>query len=316
MASLALTNAEIYRDLAIIMGVNRDYTQWSPEVLDDAQSMIRAGRRKFYAAYEWSFLAHNITIAVQPPYDTGTITVVNGVVTLAGGTFPTNAAGQRLAFGSHVYEVASRDSGTQLTLVDTAVDAAALTEYTLYSTRYSLPASFGAFVGPVTLEAANGDSYGLRETGILPEFEVRRLLSRSTAVSSDPLLFAVTHTLASTEIGLPVYLLELYPLPDQAYTVRAMARINPGDSLSEADATELVHASFAELMKLAILSAAEVMYNGAPGVNSNMFSTELPKYIRRDKVSGGSRRLLPRRDGFSPSTDPLYQLRIAPVIIE
>lgn len=316
MASLSLTNAEIYRDLSMVMGVNRDYNQWDPQTLADAQAIIRSGRRKFYAAHEWSFLTHSITIPVLAPYETGTITVVNGVVTLAGGTWPSNAAGQRLAFENAVYEVATRTSDSEIILVDTSVDADALTEYKLYSTRYDLPSSFGSFVGPVTIEAVDEIAYGMKETAILPEFEIRKLLSRTTAFSDTPLLFATTRTIASTEIGLPAYKFEMYPLPDQAYTIRAMVRIDPGDSLAEADATELVHSSYAELMNLAILSAAEHKINGTAGINTQNFMQQLPNFIRRDKVAGGARRLMPRRDGTHGNGDPLYQLRIAPVIIE
>jgi hypothetical protein len=316
MASLALTNAEIYRDLSMVMGVNRDYTQWDAQTLADARSMIRSGRRKFYAAYEWSFLTHNITISVLAPYETGTITVADGVVTLASGTWPTNAAGQRLAFENAVYEVATRTSNSQIILVDTSVDAAAGTEYSLYSTRYDLPSSFGAFVGPVTIEAVDEIAYGMKETAILPEFEIRKLLSRTAAFADTPLLFSVTRTIADVGIGLQSYKFEMYPLPDQAYTVRGMVRINPEDSTDEADATELVHPSYAELLRLSILSAAEHTYNGSGGINSQTFMQQLPNFIRRDKVAGGARRLMPRKDGTHGVGDPLYQLRIAPVVIE
>ena len=316
MPSLSLSNAEIYRDLAMVMGVSRTYTQWDPQTLADAQSIIRSGRRKFYAAHEWSFLTHNVTISVLAPYETGTITVVDGTVTLAGGTWPANAAGQRIAFGDAVYEVASRTSGSVIVLVDTSVDADALTTYKLYSTRYDLPSSFGAFVGPVTLEAVNEVSYAMKETAILPEFEVRKLLSRATEFSDTPLLFSVTRTIADVEVGLQSYKLEMYPLPDQAYTLRSMVRIIPGDSLGEDDTDELVHASYAELMRLSILSAAEHMMNGTGGINSQTFMQQLPNFVRRDKIAGGARRLLPRRDGLHNHGDPLYQLRIAPVIIE
>lgn len=316
MASLSLSNAEIYRDLSMVMGVNRDYTQWDAQTLADAQSIIRSGRRKFYAAHEWSFLTHNITINVIAPYETGTITVVNGTVTLAGGTWPANAAGQRLAFDDAVYEVASRTSDSVIVLFDTSVDADALTTFKLYSTRYDLPSSFGAFIGPVTIETVDEIAYAMKETAILPEFEIRKLLSRTTAFSDTPLLFATTRTIASTEIGLQAYKFEMYPLPDQAYTIRAMVRITPGDSLGEADDDELVHASYAELMRLAILSAAEHTYNGVGGINSQTFLMQLPNFVRRDKIAGGARRLMPRRDGNHGGGDPLYQLRVAPVVIE
>lgn len=306
----------------MVAGVSRDSTQWDAQTLADFNSCVRSGRRQFYAAYDWNFLTHNITIPVLGPFKTGTIAVVNGVVTLTGGTWPSTAAGQRIAFGDAVYEINTRDSNTQLTLFDTAVDAVALTKFTLYTTRYSLPASFGSFVGPVTVEAVeSGWCCEAQETAILPEFEIRRLLSRATAYETagsgrGPILFSITRTIASTEIGLPVYLLELYPLPDQAYTIRSMIRITPGDSLSEAGATELVHASFAELMRLSIMAATEVKYNGQAGVNASMFQMELPKYIKRDKVAGGARRLMPRRDGHAGAYDPLYELRIGSVVIE
>lgn len=322
MASLSLSNAELKRNWSMIAGVSRDSTQWDAQTTDDFENCVRNGRRRFYAAHDWSFLTHSVTFPVIAPYETGTITVVNGTVTLAGGTWPSNAAGQRIAFGDAVYEIATRTSDTVIVLHDTSVDASALTTFKLYSTRYDLPASFASFVGPVTLEAVRDESCIVaQETAILPEFELRRLLSRATAFETagsgrGPVLFAVTRTIASTEIGLPSYKLELYPLPDQAYTLRAMIRISPGDSLSEADATELVDASFSDLMRLAILSATEYLYNGKAGINSQTFMQELPNYIRRDKQQAGARRLLPRRDGHSSQYDSLYQLRVAPVIIE
>lgn len=69
----------------------------------------------------------------QPEYATGTITVVAGVVTLAGGTWPSWAAAGTIQIGSSFYTVASRDSNSQITLDNTGVAAAALTTYTLFN---------------------------------------------------------------------------------------------------------------------------------------------------------------------------------------
>src|SRR5688572_1703082 len=110
MASLSLSNAELKRNWSMIAGVSRDSTQWDAQTTDDFENCVRNGRRKFYAAHDWSFLTHSVTFPVIAPYETGTITVVNGTVTLAGGTWPSNAAGQRIAFDDAVYEIASRTS--------------------------------------------------------------------------------------------------------------------------------------------------------------------------------------------------------------
>lgn len=66
-------------------------------------------------------------------YSTGTVEVASGVVTLTGGSFPeygTNPVySRRFYLGSTIYDVAIRDSSTQLTLVNTSVNASAGTAY-------------------------------------------------------------------------------------------------------------------------------------------------------------------------------------------
>lgn len=66
-------------------------------------------------------------------YSTGTVAVASGVVTLTGGSFPsygTNAVySRRFYLGSNIYAVATLNSATQLTLVDTSVNASSGTSY-------------------------------------------------------------------------------------------------------------------------------------------------------------------------------------------
>jgi hypothetical protein len=57
--------------------------------------------------------------------------VVDGVVTLAGGTWPSDAADKILVVNGSNYAVATRDSGTQITLEDTTLDVAAGNSYAL-----------------------------------------------------------------------------------------------------------------------------------------------------------------------------------------
>lgn len=76
-----------------------------------------------------------------PSYSTGTVTVVNGVVVLAGGTFPSLAIdGYTIVGGWFVpnpgpsaerYLIASRDSDTQITLVNTTLDVGSGSTFTV-----------------------------------------------------------------------------------------------------------------------------------------------------------------------------------------
>jgi hypothetical protein len=79
--------------------------------------------------------ANGVHIMVSPtitPYNTGTIAIVNGVVTLTGGTWPSGAADDRLLVNGETYDVATRDSGTQLTLGDLTVNVGGGTSYSLF----------------------------------------------------------------------------------------------------------------------------------------------------------------------------------------
>jgi hypothetical protein len=74
---------------------------------------------------------HVMVTSTSTPYSTGTITVVSGVVTLAGGTFPTWAVNGRMTIAGTEYTVAVRTDGTHLTLTNTGVNAIAGTSYSL-----------------------------------------------------------------------------------------------------------------------------------------------------------------------------------------
>jgi hypothetical protein len=70
------------------------------------------------------------------PYSAGTITGTNGVISLSGGTFPTDAQWgtnavyyRRLYVGSTIYNVATRNNPTTLTLTDLSVNIPAGTSY-------------------------------------------------------------------------------------------------------------------------------------------------------------------------------------------
>jgi hypothetical protein len=69
-----------------------------------------------------------------PPYTTGTIGIVDGVVTLTGGTWPNWAAGAALTVAGNTYTVNTRNSATGLTLTNLTIDVTAGETFSLAST--------------------------------------------------------------------------------------------------------------------------------------------------------------------------------------
>jgi hypothetical protein len=106
-------------------------TGFDSDQLDNIEQCIRDGLHDVYSAHPWSFFRPIAEITTTAPYTTGTVSIVAGVVTLTGGTWPTWAATGVLKISNGYYEVDSRDSSTQITLEDTSVAAAALTTYEL-----------------------------------------------------------------------------------------------------------------------------------------------------------------------------------------
>jgi hypothetical protein len=310
VASLSITNSEIKARLAMQMGINRDDGEWSATNLSDANRIIRAGRRKLFSAYDWSFLEVRHNIAIPAPLTTGTITIVNGVVTLVGSTFPTDVANQYLYAGGGLYQINTRDSATQLTLLDLTVDLAALSTYAVHYTRFALPANFSAVVGPFTIENSQ-ISCALQELPVIPEHQVRGLLSNRTAYTAQPKCFSIFHTV-DAETGIPSHFVNIYPFPDVEYLATVRVRILPGDSLAELG--DVCGAEYAEILLEAILAACEQLYNDQAGLHTELFQKMLPDFIRKDKVAQGVRRLLPRDSGRGLPHN--YQLMIAPMIIQ
>ncbi|MDA1013526.1 MAG: hypothetical protein O3A00_03615, partial [Planctomycetota bacterium] len=97
----------------------------------------------------------------QSYFFTGSVEVASGVVTLTGGTFPSWAADGEVVVGGKSYTVKTRDSDTQVTLDNLAVNAVAGTPFKLGrrpgSALYDLRPDIGSTtLGGVTGEVAYG----------------------------------------------------------------------------------------------------------------------------------------------------------------
>lgn len=311
MASLSITNTEIKERLAMLMGVSRTEANWAGNstILADVNRIIRAGRRKFFSAYDWSFLEVRHDIAIPAPLKTGTIAIVNGVVTLTGSTFPTNTANQYLFANGSLYQINTRDSTTQLTLLDLTINLPAGTKYVLYYARFALPSNFAALVGPFTIENSQ-IAIELQELPVIPEHQVRGLLSKRTAYAAQPKAFSIFH-IVNSETGIATHFINLYPFPDVAYFATARIRVSPGDSLAESG--DVFGAEYSELMLEAILSACEQIYNDSAGLHTDLFVRMLPDFIRKDKIAQGARRLLPRKEGRRGGYPRNYELIVSSI---
>jgi hypothetical protein len=303
MASLAITLSEVKKNLALLLGISRDIADWDADTASDMERIIRAGRRKFFAAHEWRHLETPYRIVLDAVYDTGTVTVVNGVVTVSSGTLPADTADYVfLPDDGGVYEIDTRDGDTQFTLVDTTLDLDALTEYEIRRVHYPLPDGFIAFLGPITIEnTLDGE---VLEVPVLPEWTVRGLGSRQRVVTDRPELVSVFHTV-DDETGVFTPYLTIYPIPDAQYVLTMRVRIEPGDSLAEVGA--IAHPKFSELMMEAILASGEEMFTGGESsVHRGNFEKWLPRYVKRDSMIRGTRRLRPRRSGRRLSREEMF----------
>lgn len=113
----------------------------------DARRAVQAAYREVASAAHWSYLYQRGRIDTVASYNTGTITYTNSsrALTLASGTWPTWAQLGTVLISNVPYEVASRDSSSQLTLSELSnpgADVAAGTSYTIYQDTYALPADF------------------------------------------------------------------------------------------------------------------------------------------------------------------------------
>lgn len=291
------------------MGISRDVADFSTDDVLDTNRIIRAGLRKFYTAHNWRHLEENLKIVTVVPYATGTVTIVAGVVTLVGGTFPTdtvtNYVFQPAAGG--IYEVSVRTDGTHITLFDTTVTAAAGSTFKLYKVNYDMPSLFGGWLDPIHIE---NETRCLREMVTVPEWQLRGFNGVNLIRTGVPECFSVSQRHA-TGTSVPTWYLTIFPLPTSVKVLTGRYRIQPFDQLDLASpATAIADPAFSECILAAILSAAEMYVYDVQGVHTQRFTELLAAAIKKDGCMRGTQHILSRDNALF---DPLYNLRIAPI---
>jgi hypothetical protein len=130
---------------------------------DTSSQKLAAVRRAAIAAFQtlltyhdWHYYLAIGRVVTVAPYSTGTVQYTHSTraVDLTGGTFPAWAAAGHIRIGGIYHKVATRASGTQLTLdsvENPGDDVAAGAEFSLVQITYPLPDDFLATDQPVVL---------------------------------------------------------------------------------------------------------------------------------------------------------------------
>lgn len=207
------------------MNLGRTYSSMAAADQAIVDSVVNRGLRQFYfppplqgeaRSHTWTFLRPVETLTTSEPYETGTITIAAGVVTLTGGTFPSWAAQGEITVDGSTYDVSTRDGNTQVTLVDTSVTIASASTYTLARVVYDAPDNFGGIEGSMTYASNTSGSHPIPMVG---EGMIRQMRARSDGAStSKPCYFAVRPKSDMLLTGQRFEFL-LYPNADDVYVL-------------------------------------------------------------------------------------------------
>ena len=185
--TLAYTYAELRRWVGREIGKSRDPTSpaWDSTTTLDVADFIKAGQHNVYSPKIgdvpniWRFLpATWASLTINPAYTTGTVAISSTTVTGTSTVFPTWAASGEIFVSEGWYTIASRNSGTSLTL-DSAVSStvSAGTSYSLIQREYDLPDDFGGLVEPFSYRR-DDTLYGGRQLTTVNEAIIRSMDSR------------------------------------------------------------------------------------------------------------------------------------------
>ncbi len=166
--------------------------------------------RRLAREHDWSFYLKTGRVNTQVKYDTGTVAMANGasVITLTGGTFPTDSATGYAAITldsdtSVEFNVKTRDSGTQVTVDDgqkwlgTSVSGGS---YDLYYYTYDLPTNFRKMY--------DHESQDFFSSYLTPtDWEVYHLTHEATG--ADPVFYTIVGSKQ----------LKLWPYPTRSYAM-------------------------------------------------------------------------------------------------
>lgn len=289
-STLTLTRDDLRKAIGNLLGQGIDVTAWDSDFATRVDMCVDIGCRWVYEPellpgenqiHIWSFMQPKLfAFPLTQPYATGTVTIVAGVVTGSGLTWPTWAADGELVVNGIGYAVSTRDSATQLTLDDTTVTASAGSAYTLQQVDYTLPELFGGFFGDLYLNQTN-NSLGF----VLERASKEELLSLQKSgiadFASQPCRYAV-FAKDQTGAGDQRWMITVWPLPDDVYTLTGFYVWNPY-RLTSALPYPMGGLPLSECLREAVLAAAEVEFKGEAGIHNQLFRAKLAAAVSYDR---------------------------------
>lgn len=283
MANLQLDNSEVVRAVLVQAALGRDASNMDTATEADVRAIIRSGMRRFFypsengLTYQWSFLEDTYAISAEAVYETGTIAVSGGTVTLTGGTWPADVTDHYIRVSNHVLFPTSRDSGTQVTVNHSQLTIAAGTSYEAPRYRYSLPSDFGEFLDGLVY--ANESKNRMLINSSEPELRLR---------------YAIGYALANETTHYAVFgdKVMLWPTPEPDAYIQGTYLKQPEDNLP-ADLTTpgsvaQVDGIYAEALLEAILAAAESYNDDTQGLHEARFQSALQSAINHDRAIRGA----------------------------
>lgn len=290
-STLTLKRDDLLKAVGNMLGRGIDITNWDDADFSTRVNMcVDIGCRWVYEpellpneaqVHIWSFMQPKLmSFQLNQAYSAGTITVASGVVTGSGTAFPSWAADGELVVGDVSYSVATRSSGTSLTLDDTTVNAAAGSTYTLQQVDYTLPELFGGIIGDLYLnQTTTAMGWVLRRAP--KEVLLENQKSGIADFAAQPCQFAI---FAKDQTGASDQrlMLTVWPLPDAPYTLSGFYVINPYQ-LTSALPYPMGGLPLAECLREAVLASAELEFKGELGVHYQMFQRKMQSAISFDR---------------------------------
>lgn len=268
----------------VMLGGNADYSTIQSVEQTRVNNILKSGLRQFYQpppvngrVHEWTFLRPTTTLSLQAAYSTGTITVAAGVVTLAGGTFPSWSASGVLRVDGTDYTVNTRDSGTQVTLDDTSLTDASVSAWEIHQDDYDLPDGFAHLMGAPTYAHADGVYHVMQIVG---EARIRDLRQRESAATTDPYLIAVRNKVKTTSVGLRMEAM-FWPRVQESATLTYRYRVRP-DALGDSDTYPHGASDHSETILASCLAAYEKSVEESRGVYWDDFLRRLEASVALD----------------------------------
>ena len=241
----------------------------------------RPKRTEASPVHQWTFMRPYTTMTTSASYSTGTVTIVDGVVTLASGTFPSWAASGQLTVDGETYAVSSRDSDTQVTLSDTTVDEDAGSSYSLGRPTYDLPSDFSAMYGPLTYRAGSTDCS--RPIEITRE-DILRTIRQTGQWTGRPRYAAIRVKTHDATLGTR-WQITFEPAPDAAYELGYRYRVAP-PMLTSGSSYPYGGEEHSETLLSACIAAADLMVNDVRGENYAHWMEMLQASIDLDRSAG------------------------------